>query len=309
MLRLKNVTKKYGNFIAVDNLNLEIKKGEIFGFVGPNGAGKTTTMRMIATLLEPTSGEIWINDRNLNEDLNGVRSQIGYMPDFFGVYNDLKVEEYMTFYGDLNKVPEKELNKRIDQLLELVGLTEKKNAYVDALSRGMKQRLCLARALIHNPELLILDEPASGMDPRARVHMKNILKELKSMGKTVIISSHILPEIAEICTSIGIIERGKIITRDSVDGIINSAGENNIVRIKTLNKVEELETILRENPYITEVQNRDYEFAVEFNGSDEKKAELLKDIVKANISIVNFGNTDQNLEDIFMKVTKGEEYD
>ncbi|MCT4661232.1 MAG: ABC transporter ATP-binding protein [Tissierellales bacterium] len=309
MLKLKNVTKKYGNFIAVDNLNLEIKKGEIFGFVGPNGAGKTTTMRMIATLLEPTSGEIWINDRNLNEDLNGVRSQIGYMPDFFGVYNDLKVEEYMTFYGDLNKVPEKELNKRIDQLLELVGLTEKKNAYVDALSRGMKQRLCLARALIHNPELLILDEPASGMDPRARVHMKNILKELKSMGKTVIISSHILPEIAEICTSIGIIERGKIITRDSVDGIINSAGENNIVRIKTLNKVEELETILRENPYITEVQNRDYEFAVEFNGSDEKKSELLKDIVKANISIVNFGNTDQNLEDIFMKVTKGEEYD
>ena len=309
MLKLKNVTKKYGNFIAVDNLNLEIKKGEIFGFVGPNGAGKTTTMRMIATLLEPTSGEIWINDRNLNEDLNGVRSQIGYMPDFFGVYNDLKVEEYMTFYGDLNKVPEKELNKRIDQLLDLVGLTEKKNAYVDALSRGMKQRLCLARALIHNPELLILDEPASGMDPRARVHMKNILKELKSMGKTVIISSHILPEIAEICTSIGIIERGKIITRDSVDGIINSAGENNIVRIKTLNKVEELETILRENPYITEVQNRDYEFAVEFNGSDEKKSELLKDIVKANISIVNFGNTDQNLEDIFMKVTKGEEYD
>lgn len=309
MLKLKNVTKKYGNFIAVDNLNLEIKKGEIFGFVGPNGAGKTTTMRMIATLLEPTSGEICINGRNLTDDLIGVRSQIGYMPDFFGVYNDLKVEEYMTFYGDLNKIPEKELNERIDKLLELVGLTEKKGSYVDALSRGMKQRLCLARALIHNPELLILDEPASGMDPRARVHMKNILKELKSMGKTVIISSHILPEIAEICTSMGIIERGKIIKRDSVDGIISSAGENDIVRIKTMNKIEELSRILRQNPYITEVQNRDNEFAIEFNGSDEKKAELLKEIVKADILITNFGKADQNLEDIFMKVTKGDEYD
>jgi len=309
MLKIKNVTKKYGNFLAVDELNLEIKKGDIFGFVGPNGAGKTTTMKMISTLLRPTSGDILVNGTSIYKDIAKVRSQIGYMPDFFGVYNDLKVIEYMTFYGDLNKVSSKTLLKTIDQLLELVGLTEKKYAYVDSLSRGMKQRLCLARCLIHSPELLILDEPASGMDPRARVHMKNILKELKSMGKTIIISSHILPEIAEICTSIGIIEKGKIITVDSVDSIVKNNGNSNIIKIKTLDNIEKLENKLKENPYITEVQSRDNEFAVEFNGSEDKKATLLQELIENNISIVHFGTTDQNLEDIFMKITKGDEYD
>ena len=200
MLVIKNLVKNYGKFRAVDNLSLEIGKGQIYGFVGANGAGKTTTIKVVAGLLKPTSGEVIVGGMDIRKNPVIYKRKIGYMPDFFGVYDDLKVTEYMNFYSGIYGIKVDERDKICDELLELVNLKDKKNSYVDDLSRGMKQRLCLARSLIHNPELLILDEPASGLDPKARVEMKEVLKELGNMGKTILISSHILPELAEMCT-------------------------------------------------------------------------------------------------------------
>ena len=199
MIEIRNLTKKYGNFTALNELNLQIDAGVVFGFVGANGAGKSTTFSILATLLAPTSGEAFVNGVNVIEKPEEVRKYLGYMPDFFGVYDQLKVEEYLDFYGASYGLTAELRKKLIPELLELVNLTDKRTSYVDLLSRGMKQRLCLARTLIHDPKVLILDEPASGLDPRARTEMRDILKHLKSMGKTILISSHILPELAEVC--------------------------------------------------------------------------------------------------------------
>ena len=201
MIKIENLYKRYGKNVAVNHLDLTIHEGEIFGFVGPNGAGKTTTLKVISTLLMPDSGQVMIDGNSIYSDIRDIRSSIGYMPDFFGVYDNLTSYEYLSFFGDIAHIEKSQLEKTIDELLELVQLEDKKHEMVDGLSRGMKQRLCLARALVHNPKILLLDEPASGLDPRARVQMKDILKELKTMGKTVIISSHILPELAELCSS------------------------------------------------------------------------------------------------------------
>lgn len=198
MLKIKGLVKKYGRFTAVNDLNLNVPKGEIYGFVGPNGAGKTTTMKIICGLMAADSGEVYVNDIDVINNGRKAKEVIGYMPDFFGVYDNLKVTEYLDFYASIYKINAKDRKKICDDLLELVDLQDKRDAYVDSLSRGMKQRLCLARSLVHNPELLVLDEPASGMDPRARVEMKEILRTLKDMGKTIIISSHILPELSEL---------------------------------------------------------------------------------------------------------------
>lgn len=202
MIEIKGLTKKYGSFYALKNLNLNIEEGTVFGFVGANGAGKSTTFSILATLLQPTAGEAWINGVSISQNPEEVRRQIGYMPDFFGVYDHLKAEEYLDFYGASYGLDPKQRMELIPKLLELVNLSNKRYEYVDLLSRGMKQRLCLARALIHDPSVLILDEPASGLDPRARVEMREILKELKAMGKTILISSHILPELAEMCDTL-----------------------------------------------------------------------------------------------------------
>ncbi|MGB4565079.1 MAG: ABC transporter ATP-binding protein, partial [Dethiobacteria bacterium] len=205
MIAVKNLTRRYGNFTAVDNISFQVEKGAIFGFVGPNGAGKTTTMRIMATLLAPTSGDIEIEGYSVLRSPKEIRKIIGYMPDFFGVYDDLRVYEYLEFYGEAAGCSIAEVRAAIPSLLELVGLPDRKEVFVNNLSRGMKQRLCLARALIHRPRVLILDEPASGLDPRARVELRNILKELQRMGHTIVISSHILAELAQLCTHIGLI--------------------------------------------------------------------------------------------------------
>ena len=217
MLVIRDLVKKYGNFTAVDHLNMHVERGQIYGFIGPNGAGKTTTMRIVATLLAPTSGYVEVDGVDLQKDPIKVREKIGYMPDFFGVYDNLIVMEYLDFYGSAYGIEYAQRRRIADDLLELVDLSDKKDAYVDTLSRGMKQRLCLARCLIHNPQLLILDEPASGMDPRARAEIKGILKELKRMGKTILISSHILAELSEICDCVGIIDSRKVVIQVSVD--------------------------------------------------------------------------------------------
>ncbi len=307
MLKIENLVKKYGNFTAVDNLNLELGKGDIYGFVGPNGAGKTTTMRVVATLMDATSGTVLVDGINVAHHPVKVRGKIGYMPDFFGVYDNLKVDEYMDFYGSCYGISKTERNKRSDELLELVNLQDKKENYVDTLSRGMKQRLCLARSLIHNPELLILDEPASGMDPRARIEMKGILKALKDMNKTILISSHILHELAELCSSIGIIERGKLVYSGEVKDIMLRLTGKTILEITVLSDVDKAVSLLREQPLVDDITGEDNTLEVSYSGSDEDMVKLLKMLINQDIPVISFSKEEGSLEEVFMEVTKQHE--
>lgn len=307
MLEIKNLHKKYGKFYAVNGLNLTIPEGEIFGFVGPNGAGKSTTMKIISGLLAATSGEVYIDGVNAFKNNRRVKEKLGYMPDFFGVYDDLKVDEYLDFYASIYKIKEKDKKKIIADLLELVDLTHKREAYVDDLSRGMKQRLCLARSLIHNPKLLILDEPASGLDPRARVEMKAILRNLKDMGKTILISSHILSELAEMCTSIGIIDNGNLVINGTVSEIMQKIYSKKIVKIKVNDRLEDAVMILKEFPFIEKITTGENTIQAGFDAGDEELSRVLTTLVSKSIPVATFAQLDGNLEDVFMKVTKGEE--
>ncbi len=307
MLSIKNLSKSYGRFQAVTDLSLEVPEGEIFGFVGPNGAGKTTTMKIMCGLLPATSGEITLDNVDVMKHGKKIKEKIGYMPDFFGVYDDLKVSEYLEFYASIYNIKGAERKKMIDDLLELVDLGHKREAYVDSLSRGMKQRLCLARSLVHNPRLLVLDEPASGMDPRARVEMKEILKNLKSMGKTIIISSHILPELAELCTSIGIIDKGRMVISGSVSEIMQQVYSKKVIRIKVIEKVEEAVTLLSEYPFIDKLVSGEDTIQAGFEGDEGDMGRVLRELVTRGIPVVSFSQLDGNLEDIFMKVTRGDE--
>ncbi len=307
MLSIKALNKRYGRFQAVTDLNLEVREGEIFGFVGPNGAGKTTTMKIMCGLLKATSGEISLEGVDVLRNSSRIKEKIGYMPDFFGVYDDLKVNEYLEFYGSIYNIKGSERKKITDDLLELVDLSSKRDAYVDSLSRGMKQRLCLARSLVHNPRLLVLDEPASGMDPRARVEMKEILKNLKSMGKTIIISSHILPELAELCTSVGIIDKGRMIISGSVAEIMQQVYSKKVIRIKLRDRVNEAATLLREYPFVDKLVLGEDTIQVGFEGGDEDMSKVLSALVTKGIPVVSFAPLDGNLEDVFMKVTKGDD--
>lgn len=310
MVVVSNLVKKYGKLLAVNDLSLEIEKGQIYGFVGANGAGKTTTMRIISGLLRATSGKVLVNGIDISKNPRAVKKMIGYMPDFFGVYSDLKVSEYMNFYSGLYGIPPRNRKKIIDDLLELVNLSDKRDAYVDSLSRGMKQRLCLARSLIHDPDLLILDEPASGLDPRARVEMKEILKELKSMGRTIIISSHILHELSEICTAIGIIDNGKMVVSGPVEEIMAKLSHSRRIKVKVLKGgVEPLEKCLQEEPEIGRITTGNDYVEADFNGNGEKLAGILKNIVIKGVPVISFTETGENLESIFMHVTRGNSQD
>ena len=303
MLRIKKKKKSYGKFKALDNLNLEIEKGEIFGFIGPNGAGKSTTMKIITGLLSPDSGEVYVNDIDAIKDNRKIKDEIGYMPDFFGVYDNLKTWEYLEFFASIYGITGDSVKKLSMELLELVNLTNKYDSYVDGLSRGMKQRLCLARCLIHNPKFLILDEPASGMDPKARFEMKNILKNLKDMGKTILVSSHILSELGEICTNIGIIEKGHMVCQGKVDEIMNRVSGNYPIVINILNSAEKAVKILKENPKIEKVNYEENKVIVYFNGNDEETVEVLKSLVVNDVPVISFNKQQHSLEDVFMKIT------
>ncbi|GAA0114647.1 ABC transporter ATP-binding protein [Clostridium senegalense] len=308
MLEIKNLVKSYGSFKAVDNLNLHVKKGEIFGFVGPNGAGKTTTMKIVSGLLDCDNGEVFIDGVDAIKNRREVKRKIGYMPDFFGVYDDLKVDEYLEFYASIYGIEGKEKDELINDLLELVNLSHKKDAYVDDLSRGMKQRLCLARCLVHNPSLLILDEPASGMDPKARIEMKNILRTLKEMGKTIIISSHILPELAELCTNLVIIQNGKAVTSGTVEEVMDKAYKTKFIRLKVLKDVESAIKSLKEYVEIGEIKKIGSNVATaSFSGSEEVMCNILEGLIKENIKVVSFNTIDGNLEEVFMKVIGGDD--
>ena len=307
MLSIRNLNKRYGRFQAVSELNLEVAEGEIFGFVGPNGAGKTTTMKIICGLLRATSGEITLDGVDIIQNSRRMKEKIGYMPDFFGVYDDLKVSEYLEFYASIYNIKGQERKRITDDLLELVDLGSKREAYVDSLSRGMKQRLCLARSLVHNPRLLVLDEPASGMDPRARFEMKEILKNLKGMGKTIIISSHILPELAELCTSIGIIDQGRMVISGSNEEIMQQVYNKKVVRLKVTERLDDAVLILKEYPFVDKLVIGENTIQAGFGGGDGEMSRVLSDLINRGIPVVSFSQMDGNLEDVFMKVTKGEE--
>lgn len=313
MLEIQGLTKKYGKFLALDNLNLHIDKGEIFGFVGPNGAGKTTTMRIVCGLLKATSGSVLVDGVNAITNPDDIKRKVGYVPDFFGVYDNLKVMEYMEFYGSMYGMSREDVDEIGEGLLELVNLSDKKDAFVDTLSRGMKQRLCVARALIHNPELLILDEPNSGLDPRARFEMKEVLKNLGSMGKTIIISSHILPELAELCTSIGIMEKGHLIACGKVEEIMQKSKGSQPIHMRVVmseyGSIDEgrevLSTILKEQPNVDKVTYTEDEILVSFRGDDADAAELLRCLVDHKVLVSNFYREKEDLESLFLEVTGG----
>lgn len=306
MLTIINLEKFYGKYKAVNGLDMHLKKGDIFGFIGPNAAGKSTTMKIIAGLLPADGGEIYVDGIDALKDNKKLKEKIGYMPDFFGSYENLKVIEYMEFYASIYGIVGKESKDLIMDLLELVNLEEKKDAYVDGLSRGMKQRLCLARSLVHNPELLILDEPASGMDPRSRFEMKGILKNLKDMDKTVIISSHILSEMNEICTSVGIIEEGNLIYSGGINNLLSRMSSNNPLKIIVRDKVKESKVILSELPYITNIKENSKELTVFFNGGEIEISNTIKALVLKDIPIISFTQVSENLEDVFIKITEKE---
>ncbi|WP_406687334.1 ATP-binding cassette domain-containing protein [Rossellomorea vietnamensis] len=307
MIEIHNLSKRYGSFLALDDLNLSIDKGTVFGFVGQNGAGKSTTFSILATLLAPTTGTATVNGFNISKEPKLVRRQIGYMPDFFGVYDQLKAEEYLDFYGASYKIPADQRKKLIPQLLELVNLTHKKDSYVDLLSRGMKQRLCLARCLIHDPEVLILDEPASGLDPRARIEMREILKELKKMGKTILISSHILPELAEMCDEIGVIDNGRLVAHGSVADIQFQLQADKLIVVKVRGFVESAVAFFEDDPFVSKIEVNEEDRTLQFlyKGDETGQTELLRKAILNDIPILSFKETETNLEDVFMEITKG----
>ena len=300
------LTRRYGKMTAVDRLELQIPSGALFGLIGPNGAGKTTTLRMLAGLLEPTEGEIVLNGEVANHDWRDLRRQIGYMPDFFGVYEDMLVWEYLDFYARCYGIERQRREQVTGELLELVDLGEKRDSYVQTLSRGMRQRLCLAHALVHDPQVLLLDEPASGLDPRARVEMRELLRELGAMGKTIVVSSHILSELAELCDSVGIIEKGRLIASGSLEEIRRRVRQDRTLQIRLLSDLGEAEQVIRIQRGVGDVYVVDGTLEVRFVGDDEAAAALLEALVHRGVRIVSFSEVMSDLEEAFLKLTKGE---
>ena len=305
MLDIQHLNKKYGDFYAVRDLNLHINRGELFGFVGHNGAGKTTTIKIVAGLLDATSGQIYVDGQSAFANRNQIKRKIGYMPDFFGVYDNLTAMEYMEFYASMYGIIGKQAHDTCLALIDLVNLSDKVDAYVDNLSRGMKQRLCLARSLVHDPELLILDEPASGLDPRARFEMKEIMKNLRAMGKTIIISSHILPELADMCDTIGIMQQGSLVMYGTVEEMERRAMHTRPLHIRANMRLDEIEHILREDPRSGKISVLADEVVVEYGGTEEEAAGLLSRIMTQGIPVGGFYREHGNLETLFMEVTSG----
>jgi ABC-2 type transport system ATP-binding protein len=303
MITVEGLTKVYGSRTALDHVSFEVPKGEIFGFVGPNGAGKTTTLRILAALLEPTSGRALVDGADVIAHPDLVHDRLGYMPDFFGVYDQLTAGEYLDFYAACYRQPKARRKKVADDLLELVGLSDRRDQAVDTLSRGLKQRLCLARALVHDPAVLLLDEPASGLDPRARVEMREILKELQTMGKTIVISSHILPELTELCSMIGIIDQGRMRATGPVQDVIRQLTAGRRLRITVLGQKEEAVAVLKPLAAIHDVMMVNGAVEAHYDGDDAVAAGILQALTAAGIKVSGFSQLEGGLEDAFMKAT------
>jgi ABC-2 type transport system ATP-binding protein len=310
IIRAEGLVKRYDRTVAVAGVDLEVAQGEIFGLVGPNGAGKTTTLRILATLLLPSAGEAEVAGFSVTRNPDDVRRVLGFMPDAFGVYDDMKVWEYLDFFARCYGIPADRRRRMIGDLLDLVDLGGKRDTYVQALSRGMQQRLCLAHALVHDPQVLLLDEPASGLDPRARVELRELLRELRALGKTILISSHILPELEELCTSVAIVDHGRMLAQGRVADIEQRLRFGAVLRVHVLAEGEELETALAHfaaDPDVasaTILEDRTIELG--FRGDDAASARLLARAVSAGLPVVTFARAASDLEELFLQVTSAD---
>ena len=303
MLKIQGLKKKFGNFEALSGLDMEVAEGALYGFVGPNGAGKTTAIRIITGLLNADEGSVLIDGKDAFCYRDQVKDLFGYVPDEFGLYDNLKVWEYMDFFASCYGLSGLVARERCKNLLEQVKLADKEDFFVDSLSRGMKQRLCLARAMIHDPKLLILDEPTSGMDPRARVEFKELLKELCAEGKTILVSSHILSELAQMCTDIGIIDAGKIVLSGNMGDILKQVNDSNPIRVQVVENVREAVQFLRAEPEVRTITVEGNDLVVGFHGGKDAEAMLLAKLVAHNIGICGFWREQGDLESIFMQIT------
>jgi ABC-2 type transport system ATP-binding protein len=307
MIETRDLTKMYGDLYALDRLTLRLEKGDVYGFIGPNGAGKTTTMRILATLLNPSWGEAAVCGYSIYNGAKEIRRLIGYMPDFFGVYDDMKVIEYLEFFAAAYRIKGPERRKKCEQVLELVDLGYKRDALVTSLSRGMTQRLGLARVLLHEPQVLLLDEPASGLDPRARIEMRELLKELRSMGKTILVSSHILPELADICNKIGIIERGRLLFDGDVASAIRQVRQRTIIDVLVGDGAGVLaKEQLAKHPDVSAVEMKEDEMLkVTLNDDVHDGSFIAELLVKNGFRLKLLREEEVDLEDVFMGITKG----
>ncbi len=305
MIEIRGLSKWYDQFLAVNDLSFTVKKGDIFGFIGPNGAGKTTTMKVLATLLEPSAGNAFVAGHSVVDDPEKVRHVLGYMPDYYGVYEGLTVWEYLDFFASAYAIPRRRRARILEDVMELTDLTGLRTRMASDLSKGMTQRLCLAKTLIHDPQVLILDEPASGLDPRARIELRILLRELGEMGKTILISSHILTELADMCNAVAILERGTLIASGGVDEILRRTMPFTTMVLRVRAEVERAKEVLGRFPFVQRMEAREREISFQFQGEQDIPA-LVKQLALSDVPIVGLEEQKADLEDVFMKITKGE---
>ena len=304
-IETRGLTHHYGSLLALDSLDLRLEPGDLFGFIGPNGAGKTTTMKILAGLLQPTSGSAFVLGKDVSRNGAFVRRNVGYMPDFIGVYDDLRVDEYLEFFASAYEVPRKRRRKVVDDVLDLTDLSGKRDALVETLSRGMTQRLSLARVLVHDPPVLLLDEPASGLDPRARIEIRELLRELQRLGKTILVSSHILSELGEFCNKLGIIERGKLVVSGTVAELFDRARLHPVICVRLRDRVEEALRLLRADPRVELAEHVDGELRVTLRDAALHHHFLIELLVRAGMTIDSVAPQQMKLEDVFLRLTHG----
>jgi len=306
VIDVKLLTKRYDDYEAVRGISFTVEKGEIFGFIGPNGAGKTTTIRILATLLDLTGGDVTVAGHSVVSDPEKVRRALGFMPDLFGVYDRITVWEYLDFFGAAYGLARRERHAVIEQIIQLTDLGDLREKLCDALSKGMKQRLCLAKTLIHDPQVLVLDEPASGLDPRARIEFRALLKELCAMGKTIFLSSHILTELSDVCSSVAIMEKGRLVACGPLDSIMSRLRSRHVYELHVLDKVAEARAMIEKSGLTSDLKDQDHTLRFSFDGAPPQLAELVKALAAADIPVVGLVKEQQDLEDAFMQLTRGE---
>lgn len=305
MIEAHDLTKQYGDMYAIRSIELDLKEGDLFGFIGPNGAGKTTTMRIIATLLNPTWGEAYVCGNSIYTKPKEIRRLVGYMPDFFGVYDDMKVIEYLEFFAAAYRINGPARRERCNEMLEVVDLDFKRDAFANTLSRGQTQRLGLARVLLHDPQVLLLDEPLSGLDPRARIEMRNLLRRLGQMGKTIIVSSHILPELADICNKVGIIDRGMMDVNAEVADVMRQVRERIVLHVEVASDTEGAAKLMSDDEMVDSVDIDDAKIVATLGEGVDDFAPLATRIVEAGFQLRLFSEEEVDLEAAFMALTKG----
>jgi ABC-2 type transport system ATP-binding protein len=304
MIRLEKLRKEYGDLVAVNDLDVVIPEGQIYGLIGPNGAGKTTTIRMACGLLDPTGGNVHVANVDVYQEPERAQQFIGYLSDFFSVYDELKVWEYLDYFAHAYKMPEAGIAAGIDEVIQQVGLEVKRDAMIKGLSRGMKQRLGIARAVIHKPKVLLLDEPASGLDPKARLDLRNLLRSMSLEGATILISSHILTELEGFCTSIGLMEKGRMVRSGTIESITTAESQYRVLRLSWIGDAGNLvQSTLAANPKVSGIALRGSEAICKFAGPELELAAVLRDLISAGAPVVSFGEVKQTVEDLYLKLS------